>query len=153
MLHLAWWKKDRRKKTAMPLTLKLFWFLLMSPFLWLPKNNFQISFVQARGRRALPLSHGLHCHHCSHCRSTWKYDDNKWHRKCHGHLAPGLPGLLLLSGLDGRVDTGLGGSEIGLRCDISTILVGHVATLGRSSGWMHSPTLWVRCLRSRDRSS
>ena len=30
------------------------------------------------------------------------------------HLAPGLPGLLLLSGLDGRVDTGLGGSDIGL---------------------------------------
>ena len=33
------------------------------------------------------------------------------------HLAPGLPGLLLLSGLDGRVDTGLGGSDIGLKVD------------------------------------
>ena len=58
--------------------------------------------------------------------------------KCHGDLAPGLPGLLLLSGLDGRVDTGLGGSEIGLRYDISTLfwfwLVGHVTTWGRSSG-------------------
>ena len=41
--------------------------------------------------------------------------------KCHGDLAPGLPGLLLLSGLDGRVDTGLGGSEIGLRCNICTL--------------------------------
>ena len=35
------------------------------------------------------------------------------------HLAPGLLGLLLLSGLEGRVETGLGGSDIGLGVESS----------------------------------
>ena len=96
VMHSAWWKKDiveerqqclrlwnlfdssRTEQSNCPKNHYLHKAGQMSPFLSLPKNNFQISSVQARGRRALPLSHGWHCHHCSHCRSTWKYDDNKW---------------------------------------------------------------------------